>query len=409
MKFLVILGIAGVALWGIYSCFGNVIHPKPVAHAPVNLPPSPFPKAAAETGPPPLLAALPMPAPGADHARPYVGCHRLYRFLNRDVPGAPFDRVQNNAGKPDEHGVEISVDKGANAWVIRGPIVEVEQMMSIAQGLDLEQDQLDLDFVLVALSEDYVRSWGVTALFKDGASYLSAFNLDVSGLSLTLSHGASSITFNAQDSNTFARVVSSPVVRAVTGEKWEFSADTQVPVPTLQRSEGVVSTAYEYRKVGLGLSGTIARAPRGQYRMHLEQRNGTVDTPGKDSTVPPQLREQVLQTSAVLDVARWSCVGGVRSWQSETEKGFFGKSVKETQELLLVFCRPRFQLEAVPRALPADSTPDSTLTHLRPFGPDPLTEPGSPLLPPKDWKRRQFPDGIEPKGLPIQSFGPRAK
>ncbi|BCU78891.1 hypothetical protein [Luteolibacter sp. LG18] len=410
---LIIGGLAAALFFGLRS-FDKVLHPK--APAPVQqeqlpkLPTLPAPPAAEV---PPLLrpAAPPLSIFGTPPPSSVEnGCHRLYVFQNRDVPPAPFDRANTIGARPDDRGVEISVDHGSNSWLIRGPVIYVEQVMSIAKGLDIVQDQLDVDFLLIALSEDYVRSWGLSVLMRDGASYLSAFQLEPSGLSLTLSHDAFSLTFSAEDSTGSVRVVSAPVVRAVTGEKWEFSADTQVPVPTLQRSEGVVSTAFEYRKVGLGLSGTLNKAPGGKYRAHIEQRNGTVDLAPKDASTPPQLREQVLKTSAVLEPGRWSCIGGVRSWRVEQEKGFFGKTDKETQELLLVFARPRFQLAPVPRAMISDAAPDA-LTHLAPFGPDPLATEGSPLLPPKDWKRSAFPDGVEPKGLPLPAMdkGPRSK
>jgi len=150
----------------------------------------------------------------------------------------------------------------------------------------------------------------------------------------------------------------------------------------LQRSEGVVSTAYEYRDVGLGLDGTVRKMEGGTYRIELTQRNGSVEaTTGRDAAVPPQLREQVLKTALLLEVGRWACVGGVRSWRTETKKRLLGSEEREEQDLLLVFVRPRQFLQAIPRAWPVGPKP----AHLEDLGVDPWEMDAGMhlLLPPK--------------------------
>ncbi|RYD45848.1 MAG: hypothetical protein EOP83_30605, partial [Verrucomicrobiaceae bacterium] len=159
------------------------------------------------------------------------------------------------------------------------------------------------------------------------------------------------------ESSAAVRLVSSPVVRTMTGEKWAFSTDTQVPVQVLQRGDGVVSTSYEYRDVGLGLDGIVRRMGDREYKLEIVQRNGSVDTQAGATGTPPQLREQVLRTSVMLGLAEWSCVGGVRSWRVEKRKRLLGSEEKEEQDLLLVFCRPRVSLGHIPRAWPVGEGP----------------------------------------------------
>jgi hypothetical protein len=306
----------------------------------------------------------------------------VYVFKNRAVPPPPFGRNDSTVGtKADQRGFQMSEDTVANAWVMRGPVSEVQQVEHIAMALDLEQTEMDLDFVLVALSETWVNSYGLSAYFNEGASWLNSFQLDSSGAVLNFGAGDLHFTASLQSNNSDARIVSCPVVRAVTGEPWKFSADTSVPIAQLQRSEGVVSTNYEYREVGLGLEGVIRKAGDDQLRMEIKQRNGSIVDGTAAAGAPPSLREQVLETVVVVQPQHWSCVGGVRSWKTVVKKHLLGNDREEEQELLLIFCRPRYFLQGVPRAWPVGEPPP----HLSDWGKVPWegSDDMNPLLPPK--------------------------
>ena len=414
MKLIIILILLGVAGWFGFNSFskiatGNSVtkdqlsakrteeaHPAGPTIPPLPQPPVPPPAQRTESKPETLGDLNKSSGPQI-----YVEAVDVYTFKNRPVPPPPFGRAESGLGSSaDRRGLELSVDSGANSWILRGSPQQVEQLKRIASIVDVEQTELDLDFLLIAVSEDWLRSIGVSAAYQEGAAWLPSFSLDASGASLRIASDAFSIDVSAQASNSSARLVSSPVVRCVTGEPWQFSADQQIPVAALQRSEGVVSTSYNYQSIGLGFSGTVQKAgPKGAYRLNLNQRNGNVENTVKDATAPPAFRSQMLQTSLVIELGRWSCIGGVSSWSIEKQKKLFGASEKEAQDLLLIFVRPRDSLNVAPRAYPVGTPPG----HLSDFGQTPwqLSPTEHPLLPAKGW--REWPDGIKPKGLPVST------
>lgn len=369
----------------------------------ISHPPDRKTQGAAATPLSPQLPALPVvssqspvygpPLPTKADQPPPPRSSAIYVFKNRTVPPLPFGQRQNMSG-PEENddGVILALDVVSNSWILRGPPYEVASMERVAQQLDIKQDELDLDFLLVAVAEDWVASWGIDAHFKDGASWLSAFNLDSEGASLRFRSGSVAIDLSAERGKSAARLVSSPVIRVMTGEQWEFSADTQIPVPVLQRSEGVVSTAYEYREVGLGLAGVVRQSDGGMYRMHIEQRNGNVEASAKQAAgEPPQIREQVLKSMVGLELSKWSCVGGVRSWRTETKKRLFGSEDREEQDLLLIFCRPRRGLGGEPQAWQAGDEPP----RLESMGEAAWETSGHPLLPDPPAARRGAKKSLE--------------
>jgi hypothetical protein len=340
----------------------------------------------------PVPASVPVNSGQID--KPLVGAVEatgFYVFRFRTVPPSPFNNGVSTLGSAkDARNFQLGIDEVSNAWVMRGPPLEVDQYERMAKALDLPQDELDLDFLMVSVSEDWLRGFGVAVHFQEGASWSSLFGIDAEGSTLRFASQSVAIDATLGESTAAVRLVSSPVVRTMTGEKWSFSADTQVPVAVLSRGEGVVTTSYEYRDVGLGLDGIVRRMGDREYKLELVQRNGAVDTQAGPSGMPPQLREQVLKTSVMLGLAQWSCVGGVRSWRIEKRKRLLGSEEKEEQDLLLVFCRPRVSLGHIPRAWPVGEGPE----HLGDLGPE-IWEMGSghPLLP-------DVPaEGVGPKSL----------
>lgn len=308
-------------------------------------------------------------APGA----PVAQASGIYTFERRNVPPPPFG---NSPSDPD--GLRIAVDQVTNSWLFRGPWPDVEQAKRMASALDQAQAEIDLDFVLLAVSEDVVKSWGFGVQFREGASWLSALGLEYSGATLTIASGDWSFTADLRDASSGVRLLSSPVVRCMTGEPFNFATDQQVPVESLSRSEGVVTSAFEYRPIGLGLSGVVRQAGD-RFRLQLLQRNGAVDALAETTEgQPPTLREQQLETVLQLELDRWACAGGVRSWRDESGKGLLGRRKDESQDLLLVFVRPRVSLASSP-AWPAGRPDlDPALTDL-----GPLPGPDGSLLPPR--------------------------
>lgn len=312
----------------------------------------------------------------------------VYTFKNRPVPPGLFgrDRSVVGAGK-DSNGLEMSVDAGSNSWVLRGPPGEVEEVKRIASIIDVEASELDLDFCLVGVSNDWLRSFGLSMAWRSGAAWISQFTLGGDGSTLRLSSGNFAVDVDLELADSQVRLVSAPVIRCITGEPWEFTADQEVPIPTLSRSEGVVSTAYQYQQVGLGFQGTAYRAgPPGAFRLEVEQRNGSVEGTSDASDVPPRIKSQTLKSSLVVEVDKWSCLGGVTSWRVERQKRLFGVADSEEQELLLVFVRARDSLAVPPKAIPVVQGPGSLPGwSVEPWS---LAPDEHPLLPRKGYRER---------------------
>ncbi|RYD50364.1 MAG: hypothetical protein EOP83_24035, partial [Verrucomicrobiaceae bacterium] len=109
----------------------------------------------------------------------------FYVFRNRTVPQSPFNNGVSPLGSAkDARNFQLGVDEVSNAWVMRGPPLEVDQYERMAKALDLPQDELDLDFLLVSVSEDWLRGFGVSVHFQEGASWSSLFGLDAVGSTL---------------------------------------------------------------------------------------------------------------------------------------------------------------------------------------------------------------------------------
>lgn len=389
MRIIVILvGVVALGILG-WKSFNKMIFPgveKPKveekAPAVVALPP-PAAVPGLPKGPPAaeVVPAGPPPPPIKVEA---VG---VYVFKNRPVPPAPFGRNTSVVGNgPDSRGLELSVDEGSNSWIFRGPPDQVEQTKRIGAFIDLEQGELDLDFCLVEVSADWLRRFGISAGYQNGAGWIDAFTLGGEGSTLRVSSGNFVVNVDAEASDSNARLVSAPVVRCITGEKWEFGADQQVPIATVSQSVGTLSTSYNYERVGLGFKGVVYKAgPSGSYRLTVEQRNGAVDSQQQRDNQPPSLKEQVLQTSLVVEVGRWSCLGGVTSWRSERSKRLLGFQKSEEHDLLLIFVRARDALQVAPRAYPVGPSPG----HLDSWSVQPwaLRPDQHPLLPDKNWTR----------------------
>lgn len=395
MKLLLILIGAVAACFFGYGAFNKIIHPPAIAKPAVVPSPGmagnvPLP-AMPVLGDAALVASVGHPAviPVDPNAKlPPVAIHTIlvYSFKNRPVPPPPFGRNSSSVGGgKDEKGLELSVDVGANAWIMRGPPTEVQDVGRIAAVLDVVQDELDLDFLLVTVSETWLRSFGVSAAYQEGAAWLPSFTLANGTGGLRIASNGFAVDLTASIADSSASVYSSPVIRCVTGEKWSFGADREIPIESTLRQDGQTQSSYEFRSVGLGFTGSVTKAgPKNAYRLQVEQRNGDVESSsGVEHGPPPVIRSQILQTSLVVEVGRWSCVGGVSSWRKEKKKRLLGVSDSEEQNLLLVFVRARDALSVAPTAYPVGEGPE----HLRPLSPNAwdVGPDQSMVLPPKSW------------------------
>gem|GEM_PF-6827047 len=268
-----------------------------------------------------------------------------YRFFNRAVPVPP------NASRSQNAESQIIQDSQSNSWRWIATEVQSEVFTQLASSLDVSGTEMDLDFVLLAVSEDGVNELGLTGLFRDGASFRTLGDLGFSTAGLSLGFKGVQLDFSAEKLLAHSRVVSAPFVRVLSGQEFRFESVDEVPVESTVVSDGISQTSFQFRRVGLRFNGTAsAIASRASFELNVE--SGSVGDAGTNGV--PSFRTDSSSVSGFLEWARWSLVAGLVV-DSETErKGFLSRSSQSTSDLLLVFVRPRLNFPSeTPPPLPS--------------------------------------------------------
>lgn len=269
-----------------------------------------------------------------------------YVFAQRVVPSPPsFLRGENTR-------LLVEQDLESNSWVWMGSPVLGAKILQLAKLYDKQQVEFDLDFVFVLVSEDDLKEFGVSAIFVDeGAAWLNSLRLEGGEGSLRLASGGLGVELNFACDVGSISVLSRPTVRVVSGSKFQFSTDTQVPVPQTQIIDGVTQNSIEYKAIGFGLDG-VCTLVGGRIKLALVQRNGSLLNRNVEGAPAPEFGEQTLSTSAFLEWWAWSPVGGIQVDREEISKGILSSRKEKSRDYLIVFARPRDALKAPPRALP---------------------------------------------------------
>ena len=313
-----------------------------------------------------------------------------YRFQRRLVPPAPgFLKDDSKVG------MVVQTDDDSNSWVWIGSPVLGSQILDLAKSYDLQQVEMDLDFVLVLLNTEKLKSFGFSMFYNDSASWLTALSLRGDTGSLRLASGGWAVDLDYSNDKTGLSVLSQPVIRCLDGEPWHFATDSEIPVPKSEVVDGVVRRSVEFRKIGFGLEGLV-RVVGNSVLLSVEQRNGSVAPAVSRETEFPVFNVQSLKTSCQLAFSEWSVLGGIAVEREESRRGFLRDSMKVTSDYLVVFCRPRLALDAPPKAVPVDGS--ATDSH-------PLL--GEGVLPPKQWLDQEI-ELVEKKISRLQSL-PSAK
>lgn len=300
-----------------------------------------------------------------------------YRFTRRLAPEPP-------SFLKDDTKIAMTVqrDVASNSWVWVGGSLLGAQILDLAKAYDLEQPELDLEFVLVLVSTDDLKARGVSVFYDGRASWLNALQLTGDSSSLRLSSGGWGVDLTLAGTTSGLHLLSQPVVRCLEGVKWSFTNDTEVPVPRSDVVDGAVRNSIEFRPVGFGLDGVV-RIFGERIVLEVEQRNGSLLPAATADTAVPTFSTQKLQTSCDLAWWEWTVLGGIQVDREQLRRGLFRSSVQTTSDYLVIFVRPRLALEAPPRAVPVDS----------PRGHHPLVDlpgmsldDGALLPPPPEWE-----------------------
>lgn len=305
-------------------------------------------------------------------------------FTQRVVPAPP------NFLRGDNTRLLVEQDMESNAWVFMGSPLLAVQIRELAKLYDKPQTEMDLDFVLVLVSEDALKNFGM-GIFKDSeASWLSTLSLTGDTGSLRLASGSWGVELNYQADNSSIAVLSQPVIRCVSGANFTFSTDTDYPIPRSQILDGLTQNSIDYRSIGFGLEGVV-NVVGSKLKLALQQRNGSVaNRTVSGAGQVPEFAVQTLKSSLFLSWWEWSVAGGIQVDREEISKGLFKHRAETSRDYLVIFVRPRDTLKAPPRALPAGAlTPEEFYSQ------------ENPLLPAKGVistnKSEDFPSFIEPK------------
>ena len=310
-----------------------------------------------------------------------------YLFKNRVAPEAPaFLRDSKGTG------LIVQREEASNSWVWMGSAVLASQVNDLAAVYDVEQTEMDLEFCLVLINRDKMSEYGLALFYRDQVSWLDALSLQGDAGSLRISSGGWALELDMGNSDAGLTVVSQPVVRCVDGEPWEFTTDSEVPIPRSEIIDGAIRQSIEYRPVGFGLSRAV-RILGDVVRLNVEQRNGSIESSAATDVEAPTLSRQTIATSLNMAWHEWSVLGGIQIDREELRKGLFRHSKSTSRDYLVVFVRPRLSLSAPPRAVPV-VRPSSRDSH--------------PLLPNKiefrtlDDLEAEWIDEREAEGLPVK-------
>jgi len=267
-----------------------------------------------------------------------------YRFINRLVPSAPaFLKDESKTG------MVVQTDSESNSWVWIGSPLLGAQILELAKAYDIEQQEMDLEFVLLLMNSDRVRSYGVSFFYQQQASFLNTLSLAADASSLQISTRGGGVRFDLGDSQSGFQVLSQPVIRCSDGQPWSFSSDADVPVPRSDISEGVTRQSVEFKPSGFGLDGLVHVVGKHMY-MKVTQRNGSISPATAASFNVPTFNNQKLTTTVALVDWKWSVLGGIQIDKETFKRGFFGKSAEQSSDYLIIFVRPRGALTMPPMA-----------------------------------------------------------
>ncbi|QJE98883.1 hypothetical protein [Luteolibacter luteus] len=258
---------------------------------------------------------------------------RVFSFVNRIVPSIDVLRAEVAAAAD----FSVLVDQRANAWILRAPADVMEEYSKVVQALDVRPDQVDMDFLLVAVSQDRVASLGLSGLLNSGAPHLEGVSLVFEPSGLNLRVGSSSLNLEIDKGREAVHVVTLPVVRAVAGEPFKLDSVDEIPIAQSTYRDDVETRSYEYRKVGLGISGGIVRVGASMV-LSLKQSNGSVV---RESAEAPTFRTSTTETVAWLQPGEWTVVSGLTMERRVWRRGFLERKDDQEKDLVLLFARAR--------------------------------------------------------------------
>lgn len=292
------------------------------------------------------IEAFEFPLPPIAPPRELVLESGHYIFKNRNVPPVP-----NEITIYDRSTLLITADEETNSWVWSVADTSKFNISEFAKSLDLAVSFkfYDLDFVFVSVSQEYVNSLGIGAMFNEGA-FLNTFDAFFSAQGLQLTYNGFSSFLDFEKNSNEVRIVSSPTIRCQLSNEFEFSTLDRIPITNTEVVNNVPITTTQFVDAGFSISGTLLPFSD-DLRLDFVQRNGV---PVVTDSATPTIDQQTLRSSADLKVSMWTLLGGVKTSRLIKNKGFLSRSESHSDDLLYIFVRPRDRVKPIPRAIVID-------------------------------------------------------
>ncbi|MCM2265339.1 MAG: type IV pilus secretin PilQ [Desulfuromonadales bacterium] len=290
-----------------------------------------------------------------------------------------MDSVKNLAKAYD--GVAVNVDKSTKKVMLSGVISGVDSLAEAIMAIDRPEQQVTIEARVVEASTDYIKRLGVkwAADYDDGTSFNEHGDITKSKLGLggeyliplpvdgiALAGLASGITFGTMDGNLTVdmrisalqesgegKIVSTPKVMTLNGQKATISQGTQIPYPTTNENG---ETTISFKDALLQLDVTPEINPNGSIILDLDISNDTVGKIYQTSNgETPSIEKKNAKSKVLVRSGETIVIGGIYvTTQLDSRSGvpllmdipyvgwlFSSNTKRDDRRELLVFITPR--------------------------------------------------------------------
>lgn len=269
---------------------------------------------------PPSLTDIQSPSISAQRDEPTVT--RSYSFRNRPAPPVEFFENLSSSG------VTVSVDPLSNSVVYTAPVSGETDTHDFLSTLDVVAGEAFVDAWVLFIREDNVRDFEASLAFGDLVPDLSA-TFSSGGFGAVLPVGKLRATLSYLANDGLLQVVDRPQLRISSGVLSRVSTGEDIPVPTTTFSNGLSTTAIEFRRVGLSFAVRPTFLPVGSVRLDVSAENGLLGASRNVGGVEvPSISTQSIASTATIGYDEAIILGGLESARRQTRFGLFGKSTE---------------------------------------------------------------------------------
>lgn len=251
------------------------------------------------------------------------------------------DRAIAQAGRKSES-LQMTADPATNAIIAIGEVQELDRLAKLLDDLDVRRPQVQLEFLIVSLSESDSFDLGVemekliigpgdtigklSSLF--GLSSTGAASGDIAdrssgGSAIVLSPGDFSVVVKALRAVNQGRSLSMPKVLVASNEQASINSVLENPFTTINASDTVATTAYGgSSNAGTEVSVTPQIAEGDHLRLEYQVSLSAFVGEAADASVPPPKQQNSINSVATIPDGFTIAVGGIELvTEGEAETG----------------------------------------------------------------------------------------